>query len=93
MLIDLKHEIVEKHERGVRVFDLARQCKRSTSTEWTIMKQKESIKAVTPAKGVKILSKLPTSVYEKMESLLLVWSREEQLVGGTVTEGIVCKKA
>lgn len=62
MSMELKREIIEKHEQGVRVSDLARQYERSTSTICTILKQKESIKGITPAKGVKIISKLRTSV-------------------------------
>uniref|UniRef100_UPI00358F0D9F tigger transposable element-derived protein 1-like isoform X2 n=1 Tax=Myxine glutinosa TaxID=7769 RepID=UPI00358F0D9F len=93
MCLDIKHVIVEKHERGVRVVDLAKQYDRSTSTICTILKQKESIKAITPAKGVKIISKLRTSVHEEMEKLLFVWLTEKQLAGDTVTESIICEKA
>nr|XP_060616130.1 tigger transposable element-derived protein 1-like isoform X1 [Anolis sagrei ordinatus]XP_060616131.1 tigger transposable element-derived protein 1-like isoform X1 [Anolis sagrei ordinatus]XP_060616133.1 tigger transposable element-derived protein 1-like isoform X1 [Anolis sagrei ordinatus]XP_060616134.1 tigger transposable element-derived protein 1-like isoform X1 [Anolis sagrei ordinatus] len=93
MCLDIKHEIIEKHERGVRVVDLARQYDRSTSTICSILKQKESIKAITPAKGIKIISKLRTSAHEEMEKLLLLWLTEKQLAGDTMTESIVCKKA
>ncbi len=55
----------------------------------TILKQKDSIKSITPAKGVKIISKLRTSIQEKMENLLLMWLGEKQLAGDTVTEAIV----
>ncbi len=71
----------------MRVVDLARQYEHSTSTICTILKQKESIKAITPAKGVKIMSKLRNSVHEKMEKLLLVWLTEKQLAGDTVSDG------
>ena len=77
----------------MRVSDLARQYERSTSTICTLLKQKESIKDITQAKGVKIISKLRTYVDEKMENLLMVWLTEKQLAGDTVTEGTVCKKA
>ncbi len=77
----------------MHVVDLARQYKRSTTTICTILKQKESIKAITPAKGVKIISKLRTSVHKKMEKLLLAWLTEKQLAGDTVMEGIICEKA
>ncbi|GBN65559.1 hypothetical protein AVEN_155986-1 [Araneus ventricosus] len=69
--IELKHEVIEKNEQGVRVADLARQCGRSTSTICTVLKQ-ESIKGITPAKGVTIISKLRSSLHEKMEKLLVV---------------------
>ena len=93
MSLEMKREIIAKHERGVRVVELAREFERSTSTICTILKQKDSLKAITPAKGVTIISKLRTSVHEKMEKLLLVWVREKELAGDTVTEAIVCEKA
>nr|XP_060615591.1 uncharacterized protein LOC132765319 [Anolis sagrei ordinatus] len=93
MCLDIKHEIIRKHEQGVRVVDLARQYNRSPSMICTILKQKESIKATTPAKGVTIISKLRTAVHGEMEELLLAWLTEKQLVGDTVTESIICEKA
>nr|XP_008121686.2 PREDICTED: uncharacterized protein LOC103281586 [Anolis carolinensis]XP_016854097.1 PREDICTED: uncharacterized protein LOC103281586 [Anolis carolinensis] len=93
MCLDIKHEIIDKYERGVRVADLARQYDRNTSTICSILKQKESIKAVTPAKGIKIISRLRTSAHEEMEKLLLVWLTEKRLAGEIVTESIVCEKA
>ncbi|XP_061622154.1 tigger transposable element-derived protein 1-like [Phyllopteryx taeniolatus] len=93
MSIQLKHEIIEKYERGVRVVDLARLYDRNTSTICSILKQKESIKAITPAMGVKIISRLRTSAHEKMERLLLVWLTEKQLTRCPLTEGAICEKA
>lgn len=90
--IELKREIIEKNEQGVRVADLARQYGRSTSTICTVLKQKESIKGITPAKGVTIISKLRSSLHEKMEKLLMVWVTEK-LKGDTLTQGIICEKA
>ncbi|GBM81699.1 Tigger transposable element-derived protein 1 [Araneus ventricosus] len=93
MSIELKREIIEKNEQGVRVPDLARQYGRSTSTICTVLKQKESIKGIAPAKGVTIISKLRSSLHEKMEKLLMVWVTEKQLKGHTLTQGIICEKA
>lgn len=93
MSLEIKHEIIEKHEQGVRVVDLARQYERSTSTICTILKQKDSIKAVKPAKGITIISKRRTSVHEETEDMLLVWLKDKELAGNTVTEGIICEKA
>ncbi|XP_077476956.1 GPI alpha-1,2-mannosyltransferase 3 isoform X1 [Stigmatopora argus] len=93
MSIQLKHEIIEKYERGVRVVDLARLYDRNTSTICSILKQKESIKAITPAVGVKIISRLRTSVHENMERLLLAWLMEKQLNRCPLTEGAICEKA
>jgi len=40
--LEIKQEIVEKHERGVRVSELAKQYDRNMSTISTILKQKEA---------------------------------------------------
>lgn len=92
MSIELKREIVEKHEQGVRVIDLARMYGCSTSMICSELKQ-ELIKGTTPARGVTIISKLRTSLHEKMEKLLTVWVTEKQLQGGTLTQSIMCEKA
>ncbi|GBM46820.1 hypothetical protein AVEN_132481-1 [Araneus ventricosus] len=93
MSIELKREIIEKNEQGVPVADLARQYGRSTSRICTVLKQKKSIKGITPAKGVTIISNLRRSFYEKMEKLPMVWVTEKQLKGDTLTKGILCEKA
>ncbi|XP_064110427.1 tigger transposable element-derived protein 1-like [Macrobrachium nipponense] len=92
MSIELKQEIIEKHERGTRVIELAKIYDRSTSTICTILKQKDAIKSATPAKGTTILSQLRTNIHEEMEKLLLVWVKEK-LAGDTVTETVICEKA
>ncbi|GIY60998.1 hypothetical protein CDAR_381141 [Caerostris darwini] len=46
MSIELKREIIEKHEQGVRVVDLSRQYGRSASMICSVLKRKESIKRV-----------------------------------------------
>ena len=42
--VELKKEIIAKHERGVRVTDLAKEYGRSSSTICTILKRKEDFK-------------------------------------------------
>lgn len=93
MSIELKQEIIGKHDRGVRVIELAKIYDRSTSTICTILKQKDAIKSATPAKGTTILSQLRTNIHEEMEKLLLVWVKEKELAGDTVTETVICEKA
>ncbi|UYV82829.1 hypothetical protein LAZ67_22000997 [Cordylochernes scorpioides] len=93
MNIELKPEIIEKHEQGVRVVDLSRQYGRSTSMICSVLKRKESIKSVTPAKGLTIISKLRTSLHENMEKLLMVWVTENHLQGDTLTQTIIFEKA
>ena len=91
--IDEKKEIIEKHERGVRVSDLSAQYKMAKSTISTILKNKEAIKAANVCKGVTCLSKQRTQVIEEVEKLLLVWLNEKQLAGDSVSEGLICEKA
>ncbi|XP_058061708.1 tigger transposable element-derived protein 1-like [Anopheles bellator] len=91
--IEIKREIIEKHEQGVRVVDLASMYGRSASTICTVLKQKDLVKGTTTAKGTTIISKRRTSLNEKMENLLMVWMTEKQLQGGTLTESIICEKA
>ncbi|XP_068225683.1 putative CENPB DNA-binding domain-containing protein 1 [Palaemon carinicauda] len=93
MTMDLKHEILEKYESGVRVTELAPQYERSTSTICTIIKQKDAIKSTKPSKGVTIFSKLHSDIHDEMERLFLIWIKEKQLVGDSVTETIIYEKA
>lgn len=51
--MDIKLEIIKKHERGVHVFNLAKRYDYSASTN-----KKETTKAMMSAKGVTIISKL-----------------------------------
>ncbi|GFQ68528.1 tigger transposable element-derived protein 1 [Trichonephila clavata] len=73
--------------------ELAREYNRTSSTICTILKKKDLIKAQTPAKGIKIISKLRNSVHNKMENLLLSWLTKKQIAGDTVTEASLCEKA
>ncbi|KAF7235332.1 Tigger transposable element-derived protein 1 [Varanus komodoensis] len=91
--IELKKEIVEKHERGIRVTDLALEYKMAKSTISTILKRKDAIKRANLAKGVTLFSKQRTQVLEEVEKLLLVWLNEKQLAGDSVTEAMICEKA
>ncbi|GFT99759.1 jerky protein homolog-like [Nephila pilipes] len=87
-----KHEIIAKHERGVSIIDLANEYGRNPSTISTIIKQKEAIRKLQP-KGVTIISKLRTNIHDEMEQLLLLWIKEKQLAGDSVSEAIICEKA
>ncbi|CAM1306297.1 Uncharacterised protein r2_g1601 [Pycnogonum litorale] len=91
--LELKQEIIEKHERGVRVSDLAKQYGRNMSTISTIIKQKEAIKSVKPSKGITIISKRRSPTLEEMERLLLVWIKDKEIAGDTITKTIICEKA
>ncbi|GAA6084930.1 zinc finger homeobox protein 4-like isoform X1 [Tachysurus ichikawai] len=93
MTMEIKHEIVDKYERGARVSDLARVYDRPTSTICTILKQKDVIKNLNPSKGVTIISKLRSNINDEMEKLLLLWIKEKQMSGDTTTETTICEKA
>ena len=93
MSLEMKHEIIESHEQGVCGVDLVRQYEQSTSQICTILKKRESINTINPAKGITVISKLWTSVHEEMERLLLVWLKDKELTGDIVTERIICEKA
>ncbi|XP_069161518.1 tigger transposable element-derived protein 1-like [Procambarus clarkii] len=91
--VEVKKEIIAKHERGIRVVDLAREYGRAPSTISTILKGKDKYKTLDVAKGVsKLTSKRPKHL-EDVERLLLVWMNERQLHGDCVSEAIVCAKA
>ncbi|XP_070592841.1 tigger transposable element-derived protein 1-like [Erythrolamprus reginae] len=91
--IEAKQEIINLHKKGTRVVDLARKFQRSTSTICTILKQKDILKGVKPAKDATIISQLRTSVHEEMERLLLIWIKEKELAGDTITEAVISEKA
>ncbi|XP_068217885.1 tigger transposable element-derived protein 1-like [Palaemon carinicauda] len=88
--LELKQEIIEKPESGVRVSDLAKQYGRNLSTISTIIKQKAAIKAVKPSKGITIISKHRTPT---LESLLLIWIKDKEIADDTITKTIICQKA
>ncbi|XP_069158736.1 tigger transposable element-derived protein 1-like [Procambarus clarkii] len=91
--VEVKKEIIAKHERGIRVVDLAREYGRALSTISTILKGKDKYKTLDVAKGVsKLTSKCP-KLLEDVEWLLLMWMNERQLHGDCLSEAIVCAKA
>uniref|UniRef100_A0A3Q2YW47 HTH CENPB-type domain-containing protein n=1 Tax=Hippocampus comes TaxID=109280 RepID=A0A3Q2YW47_HIPCM len=91
--IEQKKEIIEKHERGVRLCDLTSQDQYAKSTIATILKNKEAIQGVCVANGVSVLSKQRSQAIEEVEKLLLIWINEKQLAGDSVSEGIIAEKA
>lgn len=64
-----------------------------------ILKQKDAIKAIKPTKGVNILFKMRTGIYDEMEKLQLLCIPDKESItitgngisvnGDTVTESIV----
>ncbi|XP_069167071.1 tigger transposable element-derived protein 2-like [Procambarus clarkii] len=91
--VEVKKEIIAKHERGVRAIDLVREYGRFSSTICTILKRKEQFKTLEVAKGVTKVNKKRPQILLEVEKLLLVWMNERQLHGDSVSEALVCAKA
>nr|XP_034987575.1 tigger transposable element-derived protein 1-like [Zootoca vivipara] len=91
--LEIKKEIIQKHDGGMRVRDLAREYGRNPSTIATILKMREKILATDVAKGVTRIVKNRPAVLEEVEKLLLIWMEEKQRAGDTVTEAAICEKA
>ena len=91
--IEVKKEIIRKHENGVRVTDLASRFDLAKSSICTILKNKEAIKDANVAKGVTVITKQRSQTLEEVEKLLLLWINEKQLAGDSVSEAIICEKA
>jgi len=65
IMIDVKKEIIAKHENCVRVSDLATQFGMAKSTICTILKNRESIKKADVARGVTVITKLRSQMIEE----------------------------
>jgi hypothetical protein len=75
-IVELKKELIIKWEKGTRVLDLAVQYGMAKSTIWTILKNREAIKAADVAKGVKSLISKRLPAVEEVEKILMVWINE-----------------
>ena len=65
IMIDVKKEIIAKHENGVGVFDLATQFGMAKSTICTILKNRETIKKTDVARGVTVITKQRSQTNEE----------------------------
>jgi hypothetical protein len=91
--LEVKKEIIAKHENGVCVSDLFIQFCMAKSTICTILKNKETIKGASVARGVTVITKQRSQTNEVVEKLLLIWINEKTLAVDSVSEGIICEKA
>ncbi|CAL1526524.1 unnamed protein product [Lymnaea stagnalis] len=91
--IEVKKDLIARHEGGTRVADLAAIFGMPKSTVCTILKNKEAIKAADVAKGVTTLTSRRSKCMEEMEKLLLVWINQRQLAGDVISEAMLCEKA
>ena len=70
IMIDVKKEIIAKHEKGVRVSDLATQFGIAKSTICTILKIRETIKKADVARGVTVITKkISQTIEEEVKNL------------------------
>ena len=64
-MMDVKKEIIAKHENDVRVSDLATQFGMAKSTICTILKNRETIKQADVARGVTVITKQRSQTIEE----------------------------
>ena len=86
IMIDVKKEIIAKHENGVRVSDLATQFGMAKSMICTILKNRETIKKADVARGVTVITQHRSQTTEEEEKLLLIWINDNMLAGNSVSE-------
>lgn len=91
--IELKKEIIEKYERGMKIVEISRLYNKPPSTISSIVAKKEAIKNSKVAKGVNMLTKQRSQTVEDVELLLLSWINEKHLDGEYVTDSMLCEKA
>ena len=65
IMIDVKKEIIAKHENGVRASDLATQFGMAKSTICTILKNRGAIKKADVARGVTVITKQVSQTIEE----------------------------
>ena len=69
IMIDVKKEIIAKHENGVRASDLAIQFRMAKSTICTILKHRETIKKADVARVVTVITKQRSQTIEDVKNL------------------------
>lgn len=93
IIMEVKLEIIKKYESGMRIMAIANEYGRNQSTISTIIKNKEAIKASKSAKGVTTFSYNRTALNDEMETLLLIWIKDKEIAGDTITQAAICHKA
>jgi len=93
IMIDVKKEIIAKHENCVHVSDLSTQFGMAKSTICTILKNRETIRKADVARGVTVITKQRSQTIEEVEKWLLIWINNNMLAGNSVSEGTMGEKA
>ncbi|XP_067127449.1 tigger transposable element-derived protein 1-like [Centruroides vittatus] len=76
--IELKKEIIEKYESGIKIAEISLMYEKSPSTICSIVLKKEAIKEANVAKGVNVITKQRSHTIENVEQLLLIWIKQKQ---------------
>lgn len=87
--IETKLEITEIKRHTVKCYRKALWLK--PSTIGIVLKKKDAIKVFKSSKGVTIFSSKKTPLNDEVERLVL-WIKEKEIAGVTVTEKIICQK-
>ena len=74
--VEVKKEIITKHENGICVSDLAAEYGMAKSTISTIIKNKKVVKGADVAKGVTVINKQRPPILEEVKKVLLVYINE-----------------
>ncbi|GBM33443.1 Tigger transposable element-derived protein 1 [Araneus ventricosus] len=91
--IELKKEIIEMYESGIKIAEIGRMYGKSPSTISSIVAKKEEIKEANVAKGVNMLTKQRSQAIEDVEQLLLIWINQKRSDGDFLSEAIIREKA
>ena len=92
--VQMKKAMISKVERGRKIADVAREYGLARTTVSSIIHNKEKIKTADVAKGVTILNKTTRSpLLDEVEKLLLIWIKDKQMAGDSISEAIICEKA
>lgn len=94
ILVEIKKEIIKKHENGTRLTDLAFDYAMPKTTISSILRNKEAIKKAKVAKGVTILTPFKrTDLHEELEQLLVIWINEKRSSCDNLSEATIREKA
>ncbi|XP_068206199.1 putative CENPB DNA-binding domain-containing protein 1 [Palaemon carinicauda] len=91
--METKLEIIKKYEEGMCIVTLASAYGCNQSTISTIIKYKEATKVSKSSKGMTVLASGTTSINDEMETLLILWIKEKEIAGDTLTRSVISHKA
>lgn len=89
--IEIKKQIIADYESGIRLSRVSEKYGLARTTIWTILKNREKIKAANVATGVRSINR--SVEMEEVEKLLLPWITDRLARDEKVTKTIVCETA